>query len=60
MNSDAILKALNRLVNSRELTAQQRNIAQQAMNHIRKQDAEQAELREDVSKWRVPGDKDES
>jgi hypothetical protein len=54
MNSDAILRELNRLTNDQTLTHQQRMIASQAMTHIRMQDKDLAKVREDVSQWRAP------
>ena len=56
MNSDAILRELNRLANDTTLTSRQRSIITQTMQHIRKQDEDVEELRDDVSKWRVPKD----
>lgn len=56
MNSDAILRELNRLANDNTLTSRQRSIITQAMAHIRKQDDDVSEIRDDISKWRVPKD----
>lgn len=56
MNSDNILRNLNRLVNDQTLTHNQRNIASLAMQHIRRQDDDIAKIREDVSHWRDPDD----
>jgi hypothetical protein len=56
MNSDNILKLLNRLANSRSLSGSQRSVIQQAMQHIKLQDQGLDKIREDVSHWRNPDD----
>ena len=53
MNSDMILKLLNRLVNARELSSSQRNIVTQVIQHVRRQDEEIAELREDITETSI-------
>ncbi len=54
MNSDAILRELNRLVNDRTLTTRQRSIVEQAMQHIRLQDDENRGLKDDITDMNIP------
>lgn len=56
MNSDAILRELNRLVNSRNLTGQQRNIVTHTIQHVRLQDEEINKIRRDITGWEDPDD----
>ena len=56
MNSNTVLKLLNRLVNDRSLSGSQRSVIQQTMQHIKLQDQELDKIREDVSNWRNPDD----
>lgn len=59
MNSDAILRQLNRLANDRQLTQQQRNIIHATIQHIRKQDDEMLTLKEDITDMTMPEDADD-
>ena len=54
MNSDPVLRELRRLANDQRLTHTQRQIAVQAIQHIRLQDDELQKLRDDVSEWEDP------
>ena len=54
MNSDPILRELNRMANDQTLKHQYRMIVQQTMQHIRMQDDEINKIRDDISDWRDP------
>jgi hypothetical protein len=54
MNSDAILRELNRLVNDRTLNTRQRSIVEQAVQHIRLQDDENHGLKDDITDMNIP------
>jgi len=54
MNSDDIIRRLNRMVNDPKLSPKLRNEIAEAIRHIKKQDDEMLELKEDITDW---GDK---
>lgn len=54
MNSDPILRELNRIANDQTVKHMYRNTIVAAMNHIRHQDAEIDKIRDDVSQWEDP------
>jgi len=58
MNSDAVLKELNRLSNDPELTTRQRNTIDIAIQHIKLQGVENETLREDITDMTIPPDED--
>jgi hypothetical protein len=54
MNSDVIIRQLNRLANDQQVGHANRQIAQQAIQHIKLQDEEINKIRDDVSQWEDP------
>ncbi len=54
MNSSTIMKLLNRLVNDPSLNASQLSIIHQVIQHVKIQDQEMLELKEDVTDVAIP------
>jgi hypothetical protein len=54
MNSDAILRELNRLANDKRLSPRMRSVIEQAMQHIRLQDQENHGLKDDITDMNIP------
>ncbi len=54
MNSDQILKELIRLESDRTLSHRARGVIRQTIQHIRQQDSEMLDLREDITDVIIP------
>lgn len=56
MNSDAVIKTINRMMNDQLVPHRHRQELANIKRHIEMQDAEIAKIREDVSHWSDPDD----